>query len=439
MADTPRSHMANHRIPAHTARVLASALGLAALSACGEVPLPRPAEPLPPTAAAASAALPRLGLVGADGPPDEGLSEGTVSAFTVRFEPVPLPPGTPTIVDVRGRDERDVWLLAGNGQVLRWDGARLVDRGTPHCLVESCCGTLVDCAKQPAMCKKPAVDSAREVTWSHLVLTPGEVVARTVVDTGGMRGSVVEARLGANGRWSCEQGKDDRVYPGSAGRGDGLRAFELSLGGASFHFEGPAVLVNSYGGHLLLADGRRVPLPAAVQQQGVGVPRARFTARAPDDLWLYADDGRVWRGNGLGWAPQPTDLNFVADLWFAAPSSVWLLGAMEEGQEQLIRRDLDKGGGQCFETPGAEHMLGDGRDFWLLGTEVLYHWDGAALRRTESPLELDDFGRSWRGPSGELWLVGSDPTAMVKKAGPKEGDEGIRAGAVLRLPGGQKP
>lgn len=420
MADTPWSHMVNHRIPAHTARAMASSVVLTALAACSTAPLPRPPEPLPPRVAAEGAAPRRPSLLGDEEPPDGGLSVGPVSTFTARFEPVPLPPRVPTIVSVNGRDERDVWMLAENGHVLRWDGTRITDRGAPHCFVESCCGTLVDCAQKPAMCGKSA--AAMEVTWSWLRLTPDDVIAHAWVDTGGMRASIVESRLGQNGRWSCEQGKEDLVYPGAAGRGDGLHALELSLDGASLHFEGPAVLVNRYGGHLLLVDGRRVPLPAGLPYEG-----ARFVARAPDDLWLWGEDGRVWRGNGLTWAPQRADLASVADIWFAAPASAWLLGAMGEGEEQLLRWDLDKGGGQVFETPGAASMLGDGRDFWLVGKTALYHWDGVALRRTEPPLAVEDSGRAWRGPSGEIWLVGADPTA------------GSRAGAVVRLPGGQKP
>jgi hypothetical protein len=362
-----------------------------------------------------------------------------VSAFTARFEPVALPPKTPAIVAVDARSERDVWMLAADGRVLRWDGARVVDRGAPHCFTDSCCGTLVDCARKPAMCARQAVencqpfryDCAMEVSWSFLRLTPDDVIVRALVDTGGMRASLVESRLGKNGRWSCEQGPGDLVYPGSLGRGDdGPRALELSVDGASLRFEAPAVLANRYGGHMLLVDGRRVPLPDDVQYGGVMGPDASFAARTPSDLWLWTGSGQVWRGNGLGWTSLPSGLASVAEIWFGAPATAWVLGALGEGKEQLLRWDLDRGGGQRFETPFAEWMLRDGQDFWLFGKKALYHWDGTALGRAAPPLSIE---HAWRGASGEIWLVGADPTARMKL-----GDEDVPLGAVFRLPGGQK-
>ncbi|MRG97534.1 hypothetical protein [Polyangium spumosum] len=370
------------------------------------------------------------------------LSAGTVTTFAGRFEPVALPPRMPTIVDVEGRSERDVWMLASDGHVLRWDGARVTDRGRPRCFTDNCCGTLIDCAKQPALCAEAGLDvclpfgpaCAMEVSWSGIRFTADAVIAVARVETGGMRASVVESRLGKNGRWTCEQGEDDFVRPGSAGRGDPGGPIESSVDGVSFQFEGPAFLVNRYGGHMLLADGRRVPLPEDVHEGYT--TSVEFTARAPADLWLWGyDDGRVWRGNGLGWTMMYSGLGSVHRIWFGAPASAWILGAIGEGEEQLLRWDLDKGGGQRFEAPGATFMRGDGRDFWLVGKRALYHGDGVTLRRAEPPLGIED---AWRSPSGELWLAGGDLSVVLKKA-QEEGEGDVHKGAVFRVSGGQKP
>ncbi|MDI1446312.1 hypothetical protein [Polyangium sp. 6x1] len=436
--------MANPRGPTRPPRT--PALLLVALSACSgsppPPPLPAPTEPAP-QAEAPRAAPVALGLLGEDVPfvVPEDLSAGAVSAFAGRYERVALPAQTPAILDVDGRSERDVWMLAGDGHVLSWDGARVVDRGAPQCFTDSCCGTLVDCAKQPAMCSKKAIDEcqpfgpscALPVTWSTIRATPDEVKVIALVETGGLRASVVESRLGKKGRWSCYQGSDDRVHPGSAGRGDGPSAREIQVDGASIRFEGPAFLVNRYGGHLLLVDGRRVPLPDDVHQGFTGA--VDIAARSPGDLWLWSDDGRVWRGNGLSWTPRLSGLDAVNDLWFDAKDAAWVLGALGEDNEQLLRWDLGKGGGQRFETPGATARRGDGRDFWLWGPKALYHWDGAALGRAVPPLAV---AHAWRGPSGELWLVGADISAVLHKA-VENGDEDVRAGAVFRVWGGQKP
>lgn len=221
-----------------------------------------------------------------------------MTAFTGRFEPVPLPPGTRAIVAVAGRSGSDVWMLA-SGKVLRWDGARVTDRVAPTCLVDSCCGTLFDCSKNPAKCTKAAVERcqpfsgscAMPVAWSALRITSDEVIVGALVESGGMRPSLVESRLGKNGRWSCQQGEGDHVYPGQRGRGDVARSLELSLGGASLRFEGPAVLVNNYGGYSLVVDGRRVPLPEVAQRVAPGPLDIGFAARSLDDLWLWKSEG----------------------------------------------------------------------------------------------------------------------------------------------------
>ncbi len=428
---------------------LAASLGAIALAACSAASPPAP--PPPAVAAPVVAPLPaKLALVDDDADderPAEVVSVGALPAFAGRFEAVPIPKKTAAVVSVSGRGEDDVWMLARGGPVLHWDGKRVADMGTPQCFTDNCCGTLLDCAKKPGLCRKPPAEGchpfgppcAMRVDWGWVEVDEGDVAVGAIVDTGGMRGSLVEAHLGKGGRWACAQGKDDMVQPGSRGRGDGPRAMEKSVGGAAVRFEGPAVLVNVLGGYSLVVDGRRVPLPADVERaRDVG-----FEARGPADLWLWrSDGGRVWRGNGLAWTPLRTELAQVAGVWFADPGSAWMLGSMGEGNELLVRWDLGPrpglradeppsapGPARRFETPGATIVLHSDRpDFWLLGKTAFYFWDGRDLRRAEAPLDVED---AWRSRRGEVWVAGGERGAQGKAA--PQGDPPPAPGAVYRL------
>jgi|SRR5580704_305537 hypothetical protein len=420
------------------ARRAALHLALATLVACTGAPLAEPphaAPPLPPPAAPP----PKLGLLDEDveQAPAEVMPAGRVEAHAGRFEPIPLSPAAPTILAVTGRDGRDVWMLANHNAVLHWDGTRTTERGTPRCFADSCCGRLLDCAHRPKLCAPPS-PSAIDVDFDAISLRGGDVIVEAVVDTGGMTSSLVEARLGRDGRWRCEQSEGDGlIHPGVQ---------PISVGGASLQLETPGWLVNPIGGVSLLYDGRRVAVPKEVRQ---GWGRVGLAARSPDDLWLWSTEldelhagepggrpPRVWRGNGLAWAPASIGFETLTDLW-VTDGVVWALGAFRKDDEtDLLRWDTGKAAWQHFPAPGATSVRRTGgRDFWLLGKSDLYRWDGRALRRVEVPIELMDASRqTWSGPSGELWVVGADRAAKVTT--PKGGEA---AGVALRLRAPEEP
>jgi len=432
-------------------------LGLSCLAwiACGgakhEAPPPPPSfSPSTSSSVATPIAPPpsvELGLVGYEPPAYVLLAESelrtTHPAFTGRVERIALPPNTPAIASMAARSASDIWMLTKAGAVLRWDGKRVTARGAPKCFVESCCGTLIDCKKKPALCAKASAecspfggDCAMEVGFSSIRVESGDVIVGATIETGGMRSSVVDARLAKNGSFTCEQRGDDRIYPDSRGRGDGAHPLEITVGGASIRFEGPARLVNSLGGYSLVIDGRRVPLPSVASMQGMGGPSLGFAARSPADLWLwtYGDEG-VWRGNGLGWTKIVTGLLETSAVFFTEPNFVWVLGAEREGADpELVRWDPEAGVVSRFETPGASHVVqGKGGAFWLAGKGAVHRFDGRELVRADVPFEIEE---AWLSPSGELWVVGADSTATVTI-----GEETVPMAAFARLtpPGEKKP
>jgi hypothetical protein len=350
-----------------------------------------------------------------------------------RFEAVPLPPGVLEVVAVAGRDGRDVWMVAKGNTVLHWDGARITAQPGPGCFADTCCGRVVDCARFPARCPRPGkpctlgFQCAAPVDFDAIRVTAREVIAGASVYTGGLTSSHIESRL-QGGRWTCEQ--DD---------GDGLlhvNVEDRSVGGASIRLETPGEFINPIGGYTLVLDGRRIPLPGEVDY--AGRLRAGLAVLAPDDLFFWIDDGRVWRGNGVTWAPFPLGLQSLVDLW-ATPGAAstrvaWALGT-EAGL--LLRWGAD-GPVQRTPTPGAEWMI-QAKDggFWLMGKSALYHFDGHRLTRVPTPLDLEiDSRRLWLGQGGEIWIVGADRHAQVKTP------EGmVPAGAVFRMAasGGGRP
>lgn len=368
-----------------------------------------------------------------DGDADEAQSPAPAikpqAASGLRFERVELPKGMLTVLSVAGRNDRDVWLLSADGRVLRWDGSRLTSQGKPECYTDNCCGTLFDCKKNPSMCKAAAAATcmpfqercAMAVSFDTIQVDATGVTVSTLVETGGMRGSLVESRL-KSGRWSCEQGKEDFVYPGQRGRGDTGHALEMTLDGAQIRFEGPANLVNMYGGSNLTIDGRRVPMPPGTRALG-------FEARSLSDLWVWEwSPGQVWRGNGLDWYPVHVGLGAITDLWITEPNTAWILGArtQDEGTEELAQWDIEKRRATRYATPGAQSVLRrkDGQ-FYLFGSKMLYPWDGRELRAAPTPLSVLD---AWWSETGALWLTGADLTAKLKIS-----EEDVPAGAVFRL------
>ncbi len=388
---------------------------------------------VPPTSAAALGLLDvREGPAPATQPP---IDAGTLPVFAGKFEAIALPRKVRPILAVTGNGDRDVWLLAAGGPVMRWDGTSVADRGTPSCFTDACCGRWIDCARKPGRCKKKGSCSFEDATcvepvgWSFLDAARSSIVVGGSQYTGGMRPSVVFARPGASG-WVCEQGTDDNVYPGSRGSGDPGHAEEVTLEGVAIRFEGPAHLVNSYGGYHLTIAGRAVPLPDELD-----LLRKGFLARSPGDLWLWnLDEGHLFHGDGLTWTPVETGLGSIEEVW-ATPGFVWVLG-----DEVLVQRGVDAGTERRYSVPGARSVLAGAAEFWLLGREAnitdagpiadmkaesFYFWDGKALSRAAAPLA---FGAAFRSPSGDVWIAGAE----------RKSDE--PAGAVVRVAAaGRKP
>lgn len=408
----------------------APAILAACLAACAAAPPPPPA-PTAPRAPTSEAPTPQGTFSLLDPGTDlsalhlgEAVPASSLPAFTGRVEPLPLPAGTGGIIGIAARDAKDVWMMVRGGALLHWNGARIVAKGRPTCFTDSCCGTLIDCAKQPSQCSKQAFEACRAVSqncampvdFGGIRVTAEEVIAEAIVQTGGLRDSLVEAHLGKGGRWSCHQGKGDLIHPGSRGRGDGPHADELTAGGSTFRFEGPARLVNPLGGYSLVVDGRRVPLPA-----DVGFTNLGFAARGPGELWLWSSGGgQLWRGNGLGWSAVPTEIGAIEELWTEGQAIVWI-----RGDEALLRWDTETGAQQLFALPTATGRIPAGKGFWILGKEAFYLWNGRALHRLAAPLEPMASARS---PGGEIWVAGSVPGSIR----PDSEDKGV--GVVVRLP-----
>jgi len=402
----------------------------AAASSCGAPPssAKAPAQAHAPDAivkpTSAEEVQPALSLVGSEPSlePVVELRDEPLPAFDGRFERVSLPANTKEVVAIAGRGGDDVWMLAKGNAVLHFDGKRTKSRGNPRCYADSCCGRLIDCARNREACSPTCSlgfgRCAEPVVFESLRLTDDDVIAQAVIYTGGLRGALVEARL-ENG-FECEQSQDDLIYPGARGSGDVHRAEKLSVDGAAIRLEGPAWLVNPLGGNSLVIDGRRVALPDAARTH-VGL-----AAPALNDLWLWAPfDGFVWRGNGIAWVPVSTGVDDLTQLWADGAGHVWALSGAE-GDEVLLRWDLGRDGWTYIATPGATRALTSrNHTFWLIGKTAQYHWDGQTLSHSEAPLDVAD---GWLDDAGELWLVGGDRTAKVGR-----GKDRQAASAVYRV------
>jgi hypothetical protein len=399
-----------------------------ALAACGGAPPPvSPGPPPAPTVVASAPPPPALSLldVRAEAPPAEpaAATSGPVPAYPGRFERVPLPAGVAQILAVRGRDARDVWMLAKGGAVLHWDGTRVTSKGTPRCFTDSCCGRLFDCKRAPSKCTPKAVakcelgrrDCAWQVDFTMLSVTRDAVVVTGMIDTGGMRAAEVEARLARDGRWSCEQDPDDLIRPGVE---------TAAAGDATITLETPAYMVNIIGTGSLVWNGRRLPLPDEVRR----ATDLRLAASS-DDVWLYNTAGSVWRNNGIGWEPRPTGLDGIVRAWAGDPGSIWILGGVpdEDGDSgDLIRWDTGAGAWRRFPAPqdfrASRALVNGPRDAWLLGKRGFHHLDGRALRRADPPVAFAD---AWLGPKGDLWVVGPRVPAGAEGAKQTETKPGV--------------
>lgn len=422
------------RIQARTAGRWLGALLSFGAAACGPPPqAPTPSvTPLPAVTAAPSV---RLGLVVEGDPPAlpapvPAVPVKSLPAFAGRIEPMQIPGKARSIVAVGGRSESDAWVLAAGGPVWHWDGTRFTDKGTPKCFVDTCCGSLLDCKKDKKACSG---EGAKEVFWDDIELDGPKIGVMARVYTGGLRASIVEAHLGKDGKWACYQGDDDTVQPGSRGRGDPGHAFVSTVDDIEMRFEGPAYLVNLYGGSNLVVEGRSVPLPVGDWDAG----RLGFELVSPSDLWVHVGD-RLWQGNGLAWWLVPTGLQNVDRVW-SSGRSLWVMGQArtdDDSTNELIHWDRAKGTEARYSVPGATNVFSTKGAFWMTsiffsgeegeiepnpGKSTLFHFDGEALQRAEVPLALLD---AWFSPSGALWVAGADmktgtPTAALFRLVPE--------------------
>lgn len=346
-----------------------------------------------------------------------------------------------------------MWLLPHRSPAFQWDGARFVDRGTPSCFADLCCGRLIDCAKEPKRCHEKkdcsydSMDCALRLEWSFLDSTPSSVLLGGYQRTASDTRSLVFARPHTGG-WACEQGTEPHMLAGSRGSGDSERAQEWTVDGVRIRLGAPVPIPGSlgFGGYHLTIDGRAVALPADAVYAACDL-----APRTLGDLWLWCQD-RVWRGDGLTWSSVDTGLGDVSRMWVGTAGQVWALGQAKEGQcdTALVRWDGEDATERRFCVPGAETVVVGGGQFWLLGRgaatddegrpvfrmedETFYFWDGQGLQRTSSPLA---FGAAYRSPSGDLWLVGAErgKTKTTDRAKPKLTGVAYRAVA----PGGNKP
>ena len=317
--------------------------------------------------------------------------------IVARFVEVALPRDVAPVVAVDGRNDQDVWIVTSDNAVLHWDGSRIRRRAVLQCHTDACCGRLVDCAKLPqgacqAECSNGAPQCAPLAEFSHVRVGPRDVVVSAYVQTGGLRPSLVAARL--LGGFQCEQQLGDLVYPGSGARGEGPNEPVVVKDDVTFRVGLPAHLVNPLGGYALFMNGRRVPLPPDSNWW------SSFQFAAPDDIWL--DNSRMWRGNGITWEPVEMGIK-VATHWVDGSDRIWVLGNLgQDTGAQLLHQNRDQDGWTQFAVPRAETVVGEGHDtFFVLG-QAYYYWNGSELGTFDMPIQPKD---TWYD-SGKLWIGG---------------------------------
>jgi hypothetical protein len=349
-----------------------------ALAACGATPPPPlPGLSLPPPPVAAPPVTtrapppPRLGLIDVPRAPEAAAARIAPPAPMDRvIVPVPLPPGTPEVVAVDGRDERDVWLLAGAGaataRLLHWDGTRIEALPGPSC-------------------------AERADRYHGLVVLPGELLVRGTVEWRGIE-ALFEGRRDSRGRWTCET----RLWPSRV----------LAVGADLLRFEG--VRLTSAGGTLPSPPWRWYGGPAEI------------SARSPDSLWVYVPQGdSVAHGNGVAWESRPPGVPFLQSLQVDREGVAWAVGG-EDREAGDVLLSWDEGAHAFRAVPSPSDLVAtrvranDARDVWLVGPEHVHRWDGERFHRAPTP--LPDVRAAWLGPR-ELWLAGSKPEPSHPSAG----------------------
>lgn len=346
-----------------------------ALAACSAAPPPPPALPPPPvvTAAPATASPPPV-AVEPPPPPAAVLSERPLT-------PVPLPPKTPAITAVGGRDDGEVWLFADGGDEvipLRWDGAHVA--------------------------KVPGGGCPKRTTYERVLFLGDVPVAVGPYADFDEAGTMITRRTGRT--WACEVGPVRQIL-----------AF------------GPALLRYSPGYELVYGSERQ-PMPARGE---ASYELRAIAARAPHDVWLYAQSrGDVVHGNGVGWESRPPGVAAALALEVDSAGGAWLLGGDDAKQEghALLRWDPGARAWQRLPVPddlraGALRVGGRRDDVWLIGKAHFHHLVGGVFHRFVNPLA--ELRAAWVAPSGELWIAGA--ATATRPA----------AGAVYRVPTEKNP
>lgn len=364
-------------------------LGMA-LAACHSPPAPSApvAAAQRPTVTAAATSRPVFSLIGEGSPAPvcAPLPASDLAPIEPSFQRFELPPGTPAIISVIGRDERDVWLLPSteySPEVLHWDGATL--------------------RKEPV--------SPCEIHLSHasLVFGPDGLILRT----GSYEDSDItfrEAHRSAGGSWRCDD-RDRTTRP-------------VPLGAS--------VLRVPYGWPRLVLSGRRLPTPDPARTPGGNLD---VVGRAGDDFWLYGDsDSVVLHYNGVTWEDRSPGFESVDHLGTDQSGDLWLLGRRVRkapSDEEVLRWDREAHAWSCFPAPPGLHTMllrvRNASDVWFLGEKEITHWNGAVLQRGPTPIKaLRD---AWIDARGELWIVGEEEDRTTQ----------LRRGVVFRARSGDKP
>ncbi|MFO0554287.1 MAG: hypothetical protein U0271_38255 [Polyangiaceae bacterium] len=413
-------------------------LAVAFLAGCGSAQSGGEVVATPPgeggTASASGAPSSRepqsLSLVHAGLARPDAVGLPTKSAPVVTHD-VRLPVGLGRILDITSLDQQSLWLLSADGTVIEQKSADdSASVGRPTCWVESCCGRLIDCSKQPKLCNAKYAASCN--SWEHgcsmsvdfqwLEARDNSLYAGAVVETGGLRGSLVEARLARDGKWVCEQNDGDSIEPGQRARGDRRHVRVAEAGGFTFQLEPNAVLVNPIGRATLTVEGRAIALPSRFAGDLLVV--------APDDLWV-SDSTSLYRGNGFSWTEVPIPANELTTFWRVG-DTVWVLGNTRGSDEIVAGYDLGTNSWRGAATPTAAAQVETKDGFWLIGKKVLYRWDGKAL--VDSPIPITA-SKAYALPTGELWVAGYGATELQTPVVRRDDDvpENRFAGALIRV------
>lgn len=388
--------------PSHR-HVLSSALiASLCLVACGPPPAPPPprspqkappAATVAPLATAAVTAVtpppPRFTLVHeprvppvCGAPPVSEQAPGDAELLEVA-----LPANTPALLDVEGRDDRDIWLLpqsTDGRDLLHWSGASL--------------------RAEQISCRWGRGDS--------LVLGQRDMIVRGTSSNGEYT-EYHEARYSPGRGWTCPDEDARYAY--------------LPLAGEMLRLSG--------GGEATLS-GLTLALP------NLGAPGSYqgspdIAGRAADDLWLTTGATQILHWNGVAWEDRSPGLS-ITDLHVAPDGAVWLAGNESDetdpsesgrgdrthdkpkGGKVVLRWDAAALAWVCLPTPGDLYTVlvrGVGaQTVWLIGERDIYRWDGKTLQHLGTPIPHPK--DAWLSPSGALWLVGyKDSDDLKSKVG----------------------